>query len=96
MKRIQYHNEKGNVLPKVRAEYKSATVAELRALLTEMGVTVVDAPKGIAFKRFEDENGNPVYAQIEVTMVEDLTVKEKVKTAKQAEPVEIVPLFNKD
>ena len=95
MKRIQYHNEKGNVLPKVRAEYKSGTVSELRAMFEQFGVEVFDSPKGIAVKRFEDENGNPVYAQFEVTMITDLTVKEKVKSAKVDEPVEVVPMFSK-
>jgi hypothetical protein len=97
MKAYMYLNEKGNVASGVRATIKNATVNELRALLIANGANVIESDKGLAIQRGVDQNGDPIYAILDVTMTQSLDVKEKVKTASKTpvEPLEIPSIFAK-
>ena len=96
MKRINYHNEKGNVMQKVRVAQKAEAVKELREMLGKAGASYTESPKGLAIPFFEDENGTVHYAVIDVVITDKLEGTVKAKADKPVEVIETGSMFAKE
>lgn len=89
MAMIKLKNEKGNVSAKVRANLKSQIANMLKA---RVGNELQDSAKGLAMNIGHDEAGNAIFAVIDITITQDLTVKPKASKAKaETEVVDETP-----